>query len=71
MGRQKIYCRCLEENDFTLLQEALIKNVYRNVKFFNDSPYQLTNYCKKIHNSFNYKKENYFFLDKLKFPRFK
>ena len=60
-----------EENDFTLLQKTLIKNVYRNVKFLNDSPHQLTNYCKKIYNSFNCEKENYFFLDKLKFPKFK
>jgi len=71
MGRQKIYCRCLEENDFAFLQEALIKNVYRNVKFFNDSPYQLANYCKKIHDTFIYEKEKYFFHDKLKFPKFK
>ena len=69
MGRQKIYCRCLEKNDFVLLNEALIKNVYRNVEFFNDSPEQLTNYCQKIHNSFINEKEDYFFLDKIKFPK--
>ena len=69
MGRQKIYCRCLEKNDFVLLNEALIKNVYRNVKIFNDSPKQLTNYCQKIHNSFISENEDYFFLDKLKFPK--
>ena len=69
MGRQKIYCRCLEKNDFVLLNEALIKNVYRNVKIFNDSPEQLTNYCQKIYNSFIKEKEDYFFLDKIKFPK--
>ena len=69
MGRQKIYCRCLEKNDFVLLNEALIKNVYRNVKFYNNSPEKLTNYCQKIHNSFINEKEDYFFLDKFKFPK--
>ena len=69
MGRQKIYCRCLEKNDFVLLNEALIKNVYRNVKFYNDSPEKLTNYCQKIHNSFINEKEDYFFLDKFIFPK--
>ena len=68
MGRQKIYCRCLEKNDFILLNEALIKNVYRNVNFLNDSPQQLTNYCQKIYNSFVHEKEDYFFLDKISFP---
>ena len=68
MGRQKVYCRCLEKNDFVSLNEALIKNVYRNVNFFNDSPEQLTNYCQMIYNSFIKEKEDYFFLDKIKFP---
>ena len=69
MGRQKVYCKCFEKNDFVLLNEALIKNVYRNVKFFDDSPEQLTNYCQKIFNSFNKETEDYFFLDKIKFPK--
>ena len=69
MGRQKIYCRCLENNDFAMLNDALIKNVYRNVNFSNNSPKQLTNYCQKIYNSFNNEKEDYFFLDKIKFPK--
>jgi len=68
MGRQKVYCRCLEKNDFILLNEALIKNVYRNVKSFNDSPEKLTNYCQKIYNSFIKENEDYFFLDQIKFP---
>ena len=71
MGRQKVYCRCFEENDFTLLKEALIKNVYRNVGFVNDCPEQLTNYCKKIYNSFNKENESYFFNDDFNFPKFK
>ena len=70
MGRQKIYCKCFETNDYDLLKEVLIKNVYRNVKFFNDSPDHLTNYCKRIYESFNNKKGDFFLQNKLKFPKF-
>ena len=69
MGRQKMYCSCFEKNDFALLKVGLIKNVYRNVSIYNDSPHQLTEYCKEIYNSFNNKKEDYFFLDKFFFPK--
>ena len=69
MGRQKMKYHVGQLNDFVLLNEALIKNVYRNVKFYNDSPEKLTNYCQKIHNSFINEKEDYFFLDKFKFPK--
>ena len=70
MGRQKIYCTCLEKNDFGLLKIALIKNVYRNVDSLNDSPDQLSNYCKEIYNVFDNKKEDYFLLNKFNFPKF-
>ena len=70
MGRQKKYCLCLEKNDFTLFKEVLIKNVYRNVNIMDNSPDDLTHYCKKIYNAFENKSENYFFLDKFNFPKY-
>ena len=70
MGRQKVYCTCLEKNDFTLFKKMLVKNVYRNVNFADDSPEQLTNYCKKIYDCFNKEKESYFLNNKFVFPKF-
>ena len=70
MGRQKIYSKCLENGDFTLLKEALVRNVYRNVVVSKYSQDQLTNYCKKTYNSFVIKKENYFLSGDFNFPKF-
>ena len=71
MGRQKSYCKCLEKNDFTLLKKSIIKNVYRNVNDYNDSPVKLTNYCKKIYDIFNNENAEYFLLNNFIFPKFK
>ena len=70
MGRKKIYCICFEKNDFALLKLSLTKNVYRNVNVINDSPDQLTDYCKKIYYIFADEKEDYFLNDKFNFPKF-
>ena len=68
MGRQKVYCSCLDKRDFVLLKKSLIKNVYRNVDNFYNSPDDLTNYCEKIFNLFNTKTNDYFLTDKFIFP---
>ena len=69
MGRQKAYCLCFEQNNYELLKKTIINNVYRNVKDFNNSPTDLTNYCMKILNMFNEKTEKFFFDDEFNFPK--
>ena len=68
MGRQKVYCECLEKNDFKSLKKCIANNVYRNVDNYYNYPDILNNYCKKIYLLFSNKKEDYFSLNKLEFP---
>ena len=68
MGRQKVYCDCLEKNDFKNLKKHIVNNIYRNVDNYSNSPDLLNNYCKKIYILFYNKKENYFLLNNFEFP---
>ena len=43
MGRQQVYCNCLKVKDFDKLKKHIIKNVYRNVVDFGNSPNLLSN----------------------------
>ncbi len=70
MGRQKAYCLCFDENNFDILKKTIIKNVYRNVNNFSNSPDQLTHYCYKIINFFSKKTEKFFFHNDFNFPKF-
>ena len=70
MGRQKTYCNCLNNNDFQKLKKHIIKNVYRNVKDFGNSPCQLVKYCKNIFIEFESKNEQYFLLNEFEFPKY-
>lgn len=71
MARQKVYCHCLEINDFEKLRKHLIKNIYRNVDSFQDSPNHLLAYSKECVFLFNQKKDDYFLLNKFNFPKIK
>ena len=68
MGRQKVYCQCLEINDYELLKKFIIKNVYRNVENYKDSPNLLKKYCKITCLLFHKQKNNFLLLDQLDFP---
>jgi len=68
MGRQKVYCECLEKNDFISLKRCIANNVYRNLENYSNYPDILNNYCKKTFVLFSNKKEDYFSLNELKFP---
>ena len=68
MGRQKVYCECLEKNDFNMLNQFIVKNVYRNVYNFDDSPVFLKKYCEKVYKLFDKQDSNYFLLNKFDFP---
>ena len=68
MGRQKVYCDCLEKNDFETLKIHIVKNIYRNVENFSNSPNLLNNYYKKTYISFSKKKNDNFLLNKFQFP---
>ena len=68
MGRQKVYCDSLENNDFKSFKIHLVKNVFRNVDNYSNSPDLLNDYCKKICFLFHTKKEDYFLLNKFEFP---
>jgi cytochrome b pre-mRNA-processing protein 3 len=68
MGRQKVYCNSLEKNDFKSLKIHIIKNIYRNVDDYSNSPDLLNNYCKKIYSLFSKKKDNDFSLNVFEFP---
>src|SRR6056300_1112005 len=46
MGRQKVYCKCIDDHDFIKLKFHIIKNIYRNVDDYGLAPDHLTNYCK-------------------------
>ncbi len=68
MGRQKVYCNCFENFDFTKLEKHIIKNVYRNVLQYGDKPNLLTTYCKKCIYAFDKKDINYFLSENFNFP---
>ena len=68
MGRQKVYCNCLEKNDFISLKKHIINNIYRNVDNYSNSPDLLNNYCKKICILFHQKKDDDFLKNLFKFP---
>ena len=70
MGRQRAYCDCLNNKDFKKLKKHIIKNVYRNVADFGDSPNLLLKYCEKIFLEFDCKKDHYFLLNEFKFPKY-
>ena len=70
MGRQKAYCICLNNKDFKKLEKHIIKNVYRNVIDFGNSPNLLVKYCEKISFEFESKNEQYFLLNQFKFPKY-
>ena len=71
MARQKAYCHCLEMNDFEMLKKHIIKNIYRNVDIFKDSPKHLLNYSKDCIFLFNQKKESDFLSNEFNFPEVK
>ena len=71
MGRQKVYCDCLEKNDFKALKMYMINNIYRNVDNYSNSPDHLNNYCKKTYLLFDKNKDNDFLLNKFEFPNIK
>ena len=68
MGRQQVYCNCFINKDFDKLKNHIVKNVYRNVNDFGNSPSLLVEYCKKIFVQFENKNDEYFLLDKFNFP---
>ena len=68
MGRQQAYCNCLEVKDFDKFKKHIIKNVYRNVFDFGNSPYLLCEYCKKVFFLFENKNVKYFLLNEFNFP---
>ena len=68
MGRQKVYSECLQKNDFKSLKPCIANNVYRNVDNYSNYPDILNNYCQKTYLLFSNKKDDYFLLNKLKFP---
>ena len=70
MGRQRVYCDCLNNKDFKKLKKHIIKNVYRNVVDFGNSPNLLLKYCEKIFLEFDSKKDNYFLLNEFQFPKY-
>ena len=70
MGRQQAYCDCLNNKDFKKLKKHIIKNVYRNVLDFGNSPNLLVKYCENIILEFDSKKEQYFLLNEFKFPKY-
>ena len=70
MGRQQAYCHCLNNKDFKKLKKHIIKNVYRNVFDFSNSPNLLVKYCENIILEFDSKKEQYFLLNEFKFPKY-
>ncbi len=70
MGRQQAYCHCLNNKDFKKLKKHIIKNVYRNVLDFGDSPNMLVKYCENIIAEFDSKEEQYFLLNEFKFPKY-
>jgi len=70
MGRQKVYCECFDDHDFSKLKLHIIKNIYRNVENHGLAPDNLTNYC-KICIMFFEKKSNKFFLsNEVDFPKY-
>ncbi len=70
MGRQQAYCNCLKSKDFDKLKKHIIKNVYRNVDDFGNSPASLVEYCKKIFFEFENKNDEYFVSNKFNFPNY-
>ena len=69
MARQKAYCHCLTINDFEMLKKHVIKNIYRNIDRFEDSPDHLLTYSKECVFLFKQKKDNYFLLNEFNFPK--
>ena len=68
MGRQKVYCDSLEKNDFKSFKLHIIKNIYRNVDNYSNSPDRLINYCKKTCFLLHKKKDVDFLLYSFDFP---
>ena len=68
MGRQKVYCDCFENKNFIKLEVHIIKNIYRNVKKYDNNPKLLTKYCEKCINRFDKKHLKYFMSDDFSFP---
>ena len=71
MGRQDVYCRCLEKQDFKLFELHITKNVYRNVTDFKNSPQYLTNYCQLCFKVLEEIPEDYLLTNKFDFPEYK
>ncbi len=69
MGRQKAYCQCFEKNDFVKFEESVIRNIYRNVKKYNNEPKFLVKYCKECIYFFNKKPIEYFLSAQFNFPK--
>ena len=70
MGRQQAYCDCLNNKDFKKLKKHIIKNVYRNVDDFGNSPNLLVKYCEKVFLEFEGKNEQYFLFNEFNFPKY-
>jgi cytochrome b pre-mRNA-processing protein 3 len=68
MGRQKVYCNCLEKNDFKAFKIHIVKNIYRNVDDYSNSPDFLIDYCKKTCTRFHEKKGKSFLTNEFEFP---
>ena len=70
MGRQQAYCNCLKNKDLKKFKKHIVKNVYRNVIDFGNSPNLLVKYCEKIFLEFESKNEKYFLSNEFKFPKY-
>ena len=69
MGRQKAYCTCFEKEDYSKLEESIIRNIFRNVDKYDNEPKLLVNYCKECVNKFKGKQIEYFISNKFNFPQ--
>ena len=68
MGRQKVYCKCIDDHDFIKLKLHIIKNIYRNVDDYGFAPDHLTNYCKICVLFFENKPTKFLLSKELDFP---
>ena len=69
MGRQKAYCDCFEKDNYVELNKSIIKNIYRNVKEYNNEPTLLVKYCKESIYKFKNKSIGYFISSEFSFPK--
>ena len=68
MGRQKVYCKCIDDHDFIKLKLHIIKNIYRNIDDYGLAPDHLTNYCKSCVLFFENKPNKFLLSKEVDFP---